>query len=63
MDEHGIEQEERNRNTVTKPCNDMEYLPSSKIMKKAIDFAEKLDSSKKRMIFLIYIKALLFFEK
>ncbi|WP_458414517.1 helix-turn-helix domain-containing protein [Schinkia sp. CFF1] len=53
MDEHGIEQEKIikgakiSRNTVSKLCNDKEYIPSPKTMKKAIDFAKKIDPLKK----------------
>lgn len=53
LDRQGVEQEEFSkkskvsRNTVSKLCNDKEYIPSPKVMKKIMTSVRKIDSSKK----------------
>ena len=53
LDSLGVEQEEFcekskvSRNTISKLCNDKEYIPSPKVMKKIMDIVRKLDSSKR----------------
>ncbi|MEC2074485.1 helix-turn-helix domain-containing protein [Metabacillus fastidiosus] len=52
LDRQGMEQEEFSksskvsRNTVSKLCNDKNYIPSPKVMKKIMDTVRKFDKSK-----------------
>lgn len=52
LDRQGMEQEEFSksskvsRNTVSKLCNDNNYIPSPKVMKKIMDTVRKFDKSK-----------------
>jgi transcriptional regulator with XRE-family HTH domain len=54
LDEQGIgqlefaEKSNVSRNTISKACNDKEYIPSPKVMKKILDAARKIDSKVKR---------------
>lgn len=52
LNRQGIEQEEFSkdskvsRNTISKLCNDKEYIPSPKVIKKIINAVRKVDSNK-----------------
>ncbi|MED4534145.1 helix-turn-helix transcriptional regulator [Metabacillus fastidiosus] len=52
LDRQGMEQEEFSksskvsRNTVSKLCNDKNYIPSPKVMKKIMNTVRKFDKSK-----------------
>ena len=53
LDIQGVEQEEFvkkskvSRNTISKLCNDREYIPSPKVMKKVLDVIRKTDPGAK----------------
>lgn len=53
LDIQGVEQEEFvkkskvSRNTISKLCNDREYIPSPKVMKKVLDVIKKTDPGAK----------------
>lgn len=53
LDKHGLDQQDLvkqakvNKNTISKVCNDKEYIPTGKTMKKILDAIRKIDPNVK----------------